>query len=66
VCENRDVKGHYKKARDNHKGFENFISVSSKYEEPKSPDIVLDTDKYSVEESVQKLVDKLEGKGIIK
>jgi adenylylsulfate kinase len=66
VCERRDVKGHYKKAKDNEKGFENFMSVSLKFEEPKDPDVVLNTDKESIEVSVNKLVEKLKEKGIIK
>ncbi|MBI2559353.1 adenylyl-sulfate kinase [Candidatus Woesearchaeota archaeon] len=65
VCEKRDVKGHYKKAKERKKGFEYFISISSGYEEPKSPDIILNTDKESVEESVNKLITKLKEKRII-
>src|SRR3989344_5751247 len=42
ACKERDVKGHYKKSKENAEGFENF-SVSFKFEEPKNPDIVLDT-----------------------
>ncbi|MFH0868039.1 MAG: adenylyl-sulfate kinase [Candidatus Woesearchaeota archaeon] len=66
VCEKRDVKGHYKKAKNKEKGFENFMGVSLKFEEPKDPDIILDTDKESVEESVNKLLDKLKEKGIVR
>src|SRR3989338_1353613 len=33
VCRKRDVKGHYGKAEKKEKGFEDFLSVSSKYEE---------------------------------
>jgi len=65
-CEKRDVKGHYKKARNKEIGFENFVGVSLKFEEPKSPDIILDTEKESVEESVNKLLNKLKEKGIVK
>mgnify|MGYP001181584644 FL=1 len=65
VCEERDVKGHYKKARNKEKGFENFVGISLKFEEPENPDITLDTDKESVEESVDKLLDGLKEKGIV-
>ena len=58
-CEKRDVKGHYKKARNKEKGFETFLGVGLKYEEPKNPGLVLETDKESVEESVEKLFKKL-------
>src|SRR3989344_1209178 len=59
VCEKRDVKGHYKKAREDAEGFENF-NVSFNFEEPKNPDVILDTDKESPEESVKKLLEVLE------
>ncbi len=65
VCQKRDVKGHYKKADKSHKGFRNFLGVSLKYEEPKDPDIILNTDKESVKESVNKLINKLRKKKII-
>jgi len=65
VCEKRDVKGHYKKAKNKEKGFENFVGVSLKFEEPKDPDIILNTDEESVEESVNKLLNKFKEKGII-
>ena len=65
ICEQRDVKGHYKKARKKEKGFEHFIDVSSNYEEPKNPDIILNTYKEPVRESVRRLITSLEKKGII-
>ena len=65
VCLKRDVKGHYKKAKDKEKGFEHFMKVSSSYEEPKNPDIILYTDKESVEESVKRLVGRLKERNII-
>jgi adenylyl-sulfate kinase len=60
VCEKRDVKGHYKKARGGEAGFESFLGVSLGFEEPKSPDIVLETDRESEEESISRLLSKLE------
>jgi len=65
ICEQRDVKGHYKKAKEGEKGFENFIGKSVEYEEPKNPDIILETDKETVDESVNKLLDKLKDKEIV-
>lgn len=64
VCEERDVKGLYEKAR---KGeILNFTGISDPYEEPEDPDILLETDKETVEESVQKVIDYLLEKGYIK
>lgn len=65
VCEKRDVKGHYKKARNNEKGFENFVGISLPFEEPENADIVLHTDRESPEESVENLVDFLRKKRIL-
>jgi|TARA_B100001971_G_scaffold214976_1_gene255988 adenylylsulfate kinase len=65
TCENRDVKGHYKKAKNREKGFENFMGISLKFEEPKHANIVLDTDKESINESVNKLINSLKEKGIV-
>ncbi len=65
ICAKRDVKGHYKKAGENEEGFGHFMKVSSNFEEPKNPDIVLNTDKESVEKSVNRLVEKLKEKTII-
>lgn len=65
ICSKRDVKGHYKKARKNERGFEHFIKISSSFEEPKNPEIILETDKETVEESVDKLLSKLKEKGIV-
>ena len=57
-CENRDVKGLYKKARTGE--IPHFTGISSPYEAPESPDLVIDTSKNTVDEAVQKLIDKLE------
>ena len=52
-CKKRDVKGLYSKALNGE--IENFTGISSPYEDPKNPDLVLNTDKESIEESVNKL-----------
>ena len=54
VCEQRDVKGLYKKARTGE--VKNFTGISSPYEKPTHPDVVIATDKMSVEESMDVLV----------
>jgi adenylylsulfate kinase len=52
VCEKRDVKGLYKKAR---KGeIKNFTGIDSSFDVPETPDIELNTDELSIEESVAK------------
>lgn len=63
VCEKRDVKGYYRLVRDGK--LKNFVGIDIKYEEPEFPDIVLETDKETVEESVNKLIEYLEKKQII-
>jgi len=57
VCEDRDTKGMYKKARANK--IKNFTGISSPYEEPENPDLTLDTDKESLDESVDKVLNLL-------
>lgn len=53
-CKKRDIKGMYEKAI---KGeIKNFTGISDPYEEPPEPEIVLDTEKESVEESAQKVI----------
>ena len=53
VCSKRDVKGLYAKAI---KGeIKNFTGISSPYEPPEMPNLVINTSKYSIEESVNKL-----------
>ena len=55
VCMNRDVKGLYAKALSGE--IKNFTGLSSPYEEPQSPDLVLDTDYLGVSETINKLED---------
>lgn len=62
VCETRDVKGMYKKARNNE--IKNFTGISDPYEAPTSPDLVLETEKYSVEDCVKIILEYLKAKGI--
>jgi adenylylsulfate kinase len=64
VCEKRDKKGHYQKARRGE--IKEFTGVSSPYEEPENPDIILDTKELTVEESVNRVVDLLFKREILK
>ncbi len=66
VCEQRDVKGHYKRARAGEAGFENFLGINLTFEEPKSADFVLETDKEPVNNSVEKLFNKILEKNWLK
>lgn len=53
-CESRDPKGLYKKARSGE--IKEFTGINAPYEEPSNPEIVIDTENESVEESVEKIV----------
>jgi adenylylsulfate kinase len=53
MCMKRDVKGMYKKAREG--VIKHFTGVDDPYEEPEHPELVLDTDKETVDESVKKV-----------
>ena len=57
-CEKRDVKGMYKKAREGI--IKEFTGISDPYEAPPNPEITIHTDKESVEESVQIVMNYLE------
>ncbi len=63
TCEGRDVKGLYAKARRGE--ISEFTGVSAPYEAPEKPELVLDTKRESVEESVATLVRYLEGRGYL-
>jgi adenylylsulfate kinase len=54
VCEERDVKGLYKKARSGE--IKNFTGISSPFEPPQNPDLNLDTSKLSIDQSVEKIL----------
>ncbi|MEH7108379.1 adenylyl-sulfate kinase [Bacillus sp. JJ1764] len=63
VCENRDPKGLYLKAR---KGeIAEFTGISSPYEAPNKPDITIETAMETIEESVNKVIDYLSKKKIL-
>ena len=57
ICEQRDVKGLYKKARAG--TLSNFTGISSQYEKPLKPDLVLKAGEDSIDDCVQKVIDLL-------
>lgn len=57
TCEARDKKGLYRSARSGE--IKDFTGISSPYEAPEHPELDIDTEKYSVEESVEKIMDFL-------
>ena len=56
-CEQRDVKGLYKLARDGK--INDFTGVNSPYEKPENPEITVNTDQESIEESLKIIMDRL-------
>jgi adenylylsulfate kinase len=63
ACEARDVKGLYKRARMGE--IKDFTGISSPYEEPEDAEIVIETDKLSLDESVEKVLGVLRERGVI-
>jgi adenylylsulfate kinase len=63
ACESRDVKGLYKRARAGE--IKNYTGIDSPYEAPDNPELVIDTEGESLEESVAKVMDFLKSKEII-
>jgi len=63
TCESRDVKGLYKHARAGK--IKNYTGIDSPYEAPSNPELVIDTESESLEESVTKVIDFLKFREII-
>jgi adenylylsulfate kinase len=63
TCEGRDVKGLYKRARAGE--IPEFTGISAPYEAPLYPELVLDTNRQSVDESVGAILRHLEDKGYL-
>ncbi len=63
VCETRDVKGLYKKARNG--DIKDFTGISSPYEAPANPELRIDTNALTLEESVQKVIGLLRERHIL-
>lgn len=64
VCEQRDTKGLYKKARSGE--VKEFTGISAPYEEPLNPELTIDTSKMTVDESTRVVLNYLEGKEYVK
>ena len=58
TCETRDVKGLYKRARAGK--IKNYTGIDSPYEVPENPELIIDTDNQSLEESLTTIIDFLE------
>lgn len=63
VCKQRDIKGMYEKALRGE--IKDFTGVDDPYEEPLNPEIMLETDKETVQESVNKVMAGLRDLGLI-
>uniref|UniRef100_A0AAY4DE25 Uncharacterized protein n=1 Tax=Denticeps clupeoides TaxID=299321 RepID=A0AAY4DE25_9TELE len=63
VCESRDVKGLYKKARAGE--IKGFTGIDSEYEKPDSPELVLKTGELTVNECIEQVVELLKNEGIV-
>jgi adenylylsulfate kinase len=63
VCEQRDVKGLYKKARAGE--IKGFTGIDDPYEAPEKPELVLDSNKKGIDELAQEVVAFLESKGVL-
>jgi len=64
VCEKRDVKGMYKKARDGI--IKNFLGIDNRYETPQDSDLIIDTENYNVDECSEKIISFLRSKKLLK
>jgi adenylylsulfate kinase len=63
TCEARDVKGLYRRARAGE--IKNYTGIDSPYEKPENPELVIDTDQLSLQESVSNIFDFLKSNGVI-
>lgn len=62
-CEERDVKGMYKKARAGE--IKNFTGLDDPYESPPNPDFTVDTEKQTVDESAKAIKEYLKSKKLL-
>lgn len=62
-CEERDVKGMYKKARAGE--IKNFTGISDPYEKPSNPDLVVDTENETIDDSAKKILEYLKSKNLL-
>ncbi len=64
VCESRDIKGLYKKARAGQ--IAEFTGISSPYEKPENPELTVNTGSEEVDECVKQVIDAMILRGIVK
>ena len=60
VCEKRDVKGMYKKAREGK--IKNFTGIDDEYNVPKNPEIVIDSENLNLDEDIKHIINYLRTK----
>jgi len=63
VCESRDIKGNYAKAKRGE--IPEFTGISAPYEKPENPEIILDTAHISVEDNVKRVLDYLKERSLL-
>jgi adenylylsulfate kinase len=63
ICEKRDAKGLYKRARAGE--IKNYTGIDSPYEEPLKPELTVDTEHLSIQESVLQVMELLKERAII-
>lgn len=63
ICEQRDVKGLYRRARAGE--IRNFTGISSPYEEPENPELVVDTGSAPLDQCVDQVIGYLQDRGVI-
>jgi adenylylsulfate kinase len=64
ACEKRDQKGNYKRARAGE--IAEFTGISAPYEEPEAPEILIETDKETIEQGVSRIISYLEHNRVLK
>ena len=64
ACEKRDTKGLYKKARAGE--IPEYTGISAPYEEPEDPEIIIETDKITIQKGVKKIISYLQTNRIVK
>ncbi|MEJ2108070.1 MAG: adenylyl-sulfate kinase [Acidiferrobacteraceae bacterium] len=63
VCEERDVKGLYRRARAGE--IDHFTGISAPYEEPDRADLIVDTDREELDDSAARIISLLRDRGVI-
>ena len=64
TCESRDVKGLYKRARSGE--IKNYTGIDSPYEAPKNPELIVNTERETLEQSISKVIDFLKMREIVR